>query len=83
MALRILLRCVESHANRYGRYIEPLMSISADFYIRVFLRVSKMIFSVERAVDLGSYIMPIDTHIRFIFYKKNKSVCEYRVFVYT
>ncbi|KAF5290522.1 hypothetical protein FQA39_LY03626 [Lamprigera yunnana] len=39
MALRILLHCIESHANRYGRYIEPLLSISADFYIRVFVKV--------------------------------------------
>lgn len=38
-ALRILLRCIESHATRYGRYIKPLLSISADFYVRVFLRV--------------------------------------------
>ena len=39
MALRILLRCIESHANRYGRYVIPMLSISADFYIRVFVRV--------------------------------------------
>lgn len=39
MALRIALQCIESHANRYGRYIEPLVSISADFYIRVAVRV--------------------------------------------
>ncbi|KAJ8913229.1 hypothetical protein NQ315_016172 [Exocentrus adspersus] len=39
MALRILLQCIESHANRYGRYIVPLISLSADFYIRVFVRV--------------------------------------------
>lgn len=38
-ALRILLRCIESHATRYGRYIEPILSVSADFYIRVFVRV--------------------------------------------
>lgn len=38
-ALRILLRSIESHATRYGRYIKPLLSISADFYIRVFVRV--------------------------------------------
>ncbi|XP_077284881.1 tRNA methyltransferase 1 isoform X2 [Arctopsyche grandis] len=37
--LRILLQCIESHANRYGRYIEPLLSVSVDFYIRVFVRV--------------------------------------------
>jgi len=39
MALRILLQCIESHANRYGRYIEPLLSLSIDFYCRVFVRV--------------------------------------------
>ncbi|XP_044272763.1 probable tRNA (guanine(26)-N(2))-dimethyltransferase [Tribolium madens] len=39
MALRILLQCIEAHANRYGRYITPLLSLSADFYIRVFVRV--------------------------------------------
>lgn len=38
-ALRILLRCIEGHATRYGRYIKPLLSISADFYIRVFVRI--------------------------------------------
>ncbi|XP_060804468.1 tRNA (guanine(26)-N(2))-dimethyltransferase isoform X2 [Amyelois transitella] len=39
MALRILLQCIEQHANRYSRYIVPLLSISADFYIRVFVKV--------------------------------------------
>ncbi|XP_018576509.1 probable tRNA (guanine(26)-N(2))-dimethyltransferase [Anoplophora glabripennis] len=39
MALRILLQCIEAHANRYGRYIIPLISLSADFYVRVFVRV--------------------------------------------
>ncbi|KAG6543187.1 hypothetical protein Mapa_015437 [Marchantia paleacea] len=39
MALRILLACIESHANRYKRYIVPLISLSIDFYVRVFVRV--------------------------------------------
>ncbi|XP_017153806.1 probable tRNA (guanine(26)-N(2))-dimethyltransferase isoform X2 [Drosophila miranda] len=39
MALRILLHCIESHANRHGKYIEPLLSVSADFYVRIFVRV--------------------------------------------
>ncbi|KAL3702102.1 hypothetical protein R1sor_020124 [Riccia sorocarpa] len=39
MALRILLACIESHANRYKRYIVPLISLSVDFYVRVFVRV--------------------------------------------
>ena len=39
MALRIMLQCIESHANRYGRYIVPLLSLSIDFYARLFVRV--------------------------------------------
>lgn len=39
IALRILLQNIAAHAGRYGRYIQPLLSISADFYIRVFVRV--------------------------------------------
>ncbi|XP_072759053.1 tRNA (guanine(26)-N(2))-dimethyltransferase isoform X1 [Anoplolepis gracilipes] len=39
IALRILLQCIASYAGRYGRYIIPLLSISVDFYIRVFVKV--------------------------------------------
>lgn len=39
MALRIILQSIESHANRYGRYTMPLLAISVDFYVRVFVRV--------------------------------------------
>lgn len=39
MALRILLRSIEATATRYGRYIKPLLSVSADFYIRLFVRL--------------------------------------------
>jgi len=39
MGLRILLQCIESHATRYGRYIQPLLSLSIDFYCRVFVRI--------------------------------------------
>lgn len=39
MALRILLNTIETSANRYGRYINPLLSVSVDFYIRLFVQV--------------------------------------------
>ncbi|VDK58416.1 unnamed protein product [Anisakis simplex] len=38
-AIRVLLKSIDSHANRYARYIEPLLSISVDFYVRVFVRI--------------------------------------------
>lgn len=39
IALRILLQCIASYAGHYGRYIVPLLSVSVDFYIRVFVKV--------------------------------------------
>ena len=38
-ALRIVLACMESHANRHRRYIVPLLSIHINFYVRLFVRV--------------------------------------------
>ncbi|KAF2007124.1 TRM-domain-containing protein [Amniculicola lignicola CBS 123094] len=39
--LRLLLHAVASSAARYGMAIEPLLSLSIDYYIRVFIRVRK------------------------------------------
>ncbi|XP_014813499.1 PREDICTED: tRNA (guanine(26)-N(2))-dimethyltransferase [Calidris pugnax] len=39
MALRIILHSLDARANVYQRFILPLLSVSADFYIRVFVRV--------------------------------------------
>ncbi|XP_013210528.1 tRNA (guanine(26)-N(2))-dimethyltransferase isoform X3 [Microtus ochrogaster] len=39
MALRIVLHSLDLHANCYQRFVVPLISISADFYVRVFVRV--------------------------------------------
>lgn len=51
MALRIILRSVESHANRYSRYTEPLLSVSVDFYFRVFVRVYSGQGKVKRSLS--------------------------------
>ena len=50
MALRIVLQTIESCANRYSRYIEPLMSISVDFYVRVFVRMKTGQAKVKESV---------------------------------
>ncbi|XP_058146475.1 tRNA (guanine(26)-N(2))-dimethyltransferase isoform X2 [Dasypus novemcinctus] len=39
MALRIVLHSLDLHANCYQRFVVPLLSVSADFYVRVFARV--------------------------------------------
>ncbi|CAE7216569.1 hypothetical protein P3342_013034 [Pyrenophora teres f. teres] len=39
--LRLILHAIASSAARYGMAIEPLLSLSIDYYIRVFVRVRK------------------------------------------
>jgi len=39
MSLRILLHALESAANRHKKHIVPWLSLSVDYYIRVFVRV--------------------------------------------
>jgi tRNA (guanine26-N2/guanine27-N2)-dimethyltransferase len=38
-AVRILLACISMHAARHKRVIEPVLALSIDFYVRVFVRV--------------------------------------------
>ncbi|XP_031732878.1 tRNA (guanine(26)-N(2))-dimethyltransferase [Anarrhichthys ocellatus] len=39
MALRIILHSLDQRAGVYQRYIQPLLAVSVDFYIRVFVRI--------------------------------------------
>ena len=39
VALRLVLHAIAMAAGRYGRYVQPMLSLSIDFYLRVFVRV--------------------------------------------
>ena len=39
--LRLILNCIAATAARYGIAVEPLLSLSIDFYARVFVRIHK------------------------------------------
>ena len=56
-AVRIVLRSIDSHANRYQRYIEPLLSLSIDFYTRVFVRVRSGQANVKRSATRLSRVL--------------------------
>ena len=32
-AVRMVLGCIDRHANTHGRFIEPLLSVQMDFYV--------------------------------------------------
>lgn len=56
IALRIVLQCIESHANRYGRHIVPLLSMSADFYVRVVVQVFTSQFKCKESFSKVSWL---------------------------
>ncbi len=45
--LRLILQTIASTAARYGLAIEPLLSLSIDFYVRIFVRVRKSAAAVK------------------------------------
>ncbi|KAI0306450.1 tRNA methyltransferase [Multifurca ochricompacta] len=47
-ALRLVLHAVSASAARYGRYIQPLLSLSIDFYVRLFVRVQTSPVEVKK-----------------------------------
>ncbi|KAH9946046.1 N2,N2-dimethylguanosine tRNA methyltransferase [Epithele typhae] len=47
-ALRLVLHSLATAAARYGRSIQPLLSLSIDFYVRVFVRVQHSAAEVKR-----------------------------------
>ncbi|KAK2466885.1 hypothetical protein APHAL10511_001143 [Amanita phalloides] len=53
-ALRLVLHAISTVASRYGRYIEPLLSLSIDFYVRIFVRVQTSANEVKKALTKAS-----------------------------
>lgn len=56
MAVRIVLQALETQANRYRRYIVPLLSVGIDFYLRVFVRVFTSPAEVKKASLKMAYV---------------------------
>lgn len=46
--LRLLLHAIQQAASRHDKVIEPLLSLSIDFYARVFVRVRTSASGVKR-----------------------------------
>ncbi|KAI8063518.1 N2,N2-dimethylguanosine tRNA methyltransferase [Gongronella butleri] len=49
MAVRIVLQMLQTSAGRYKRYIVPMVSLSIDFYLRVFVRVYTSAYGLKGA----------------------------------
>ena len=51
MSLRILLHAIDAAANKHKRYIVPWLSLSVDFYVRVFVRVYESPAEVKKSAQ--------------------------------
>jgi tRNA (guanine26-N2/guanine27-N2)-dimethyltransferase len=54
--VRIVLGCVAQHAARHKRVIEPVLSLSIDFYVRMFVRVRTSPAEVKHTATKLSYV---------------------------
>ncbi|TFK29969.1 guanine-N2--methyltransferase [Coprinopsis marcescibilis] len=59
-ALRLVLHAIATSAARYGRYVKPLLSLSIDFYLRVFVQIDSSPMEVKRLLPKTStiYVCP-------------------------
>ncbi|KAI9189906.1 RNA methyltransferase tRNA(m5U54)methyltransferase [Blastocladiella emersonii ATCC 22665] len=56
MALRLVLNLVTQTAAKHRRYVEPLMSCSIDFYVRIFVRVHASPIDVKKTASRTSLV---------------------------
>lgn len=56
VGLRILLSFLQQTASRYGKYVEPLLAVFIDFYVRVFVRVYESGLESQRAIQRQAYV---------------------------
>lgn len=61
VGLRLILHSIATSAARYGLTIEPLLSLSIDFYARVFVRIRKSPAAVKFAAGKTMIMYNCDT----------------------
>ena len=82
-ALRMILHMISTTASRYGKVIEPQLSLTVDFYVRLFIRIKDSPLgchssilkysSVYQCIDCESfYLQPIGREITEV-HKKDKT----------
>lgn len=76
MALRIILHSLDQRAAVYQRYIEPLLSVSVDFYIRVFVRVKTGQAVVKNSASKQALIYNCVGCGAFHLQRMGKKICQ-------
>ncbi|EED14199.1 N2,N2-dimethylguanosine tRNA methyltransferase [Talaromyces stipitatus ATCC 10500] len=61
IGLRLILHAVASSAARYGLAVEPLLSLSIDYYARVFVRIHKSPINVKALASTTMLVFNCDS----------------------
>jgi len=56
MALRIVLFTINSMANKHGKQVEPMLSLTVDFYVRLFMRVKEAPAQCHKSIGRYSHV---------------------------
>ena len=56
-ALRVLVHAIETSAARYAKHVQPVLCLSIDFYIRVFVRVYKRPAEVKKTASKRAFVL--------------------------
>ncbi|KAF3939736.1 hypothetical protein ABW19_dt0208243 [Dactylella cylindrospora] len=59
--LRMVLMSIATTAGKYGLHIEPLLSLSIDYYCRVFIRVRRSPENVKRLASKSMVVVNCDS----------------------
>lgn len=61
---------MQSHATRYKRHIVPVLSLSVDFYVRVFVRIYTYVYGVLLTLvrDPLHYVMVCTLSVFLLFH---------------
>ena len=55
-ALRMVLYTINSMANKHGKQSQPLVSLTVDFYVRLFIRVHDSLSACQKSISKYSNI---------------------------
>jgi len=56
MALRMVLYTISTMANKHGKSIEPMISLTVDFYVRLFIRVKDSAIECHKSISRYSTV---------------------------
>ena len=75
-ALRMVMYTINSMANKHGKQCEPLISLTVDFYIRLFIRIKEAPAECHKSISRYSEVHQCVTCESFYLQRMGKLVVE-------